>query len=538
MGSGAAGLTAALAARKAGAEVMILERTGKLGGTTAMSGGIVWVPNNDHMGEVGSTDTRDNALAYLRSLAHGASNDALIETYVDTAPDAIRFLEAETLLRFHALRMPDYHYEFPGGSFGRSLIADLICGGDLGELRAKLRQSPNFPIPITPLDVDRRGAIASFTGDGADGGFLASDEMMSRIENDMLGCGAGLVAGLLKACVEAGVVLRTECRARGLLLEGHAVIGAEVEQNTKLRHVRATRGVIIASGGFERNAQLVRDFVGGPLQGAIGSPGCEGDGLVMAMQAGAALSNMAEAWWVPVLRIPGEEYEGSEFRRPTTIERSMPGAIIVNRKGRRFVNEAHNYNDVTHAFHVFDPVAFDYSNLPAWIVMHQGRLDRHAFLTRFPGDPVPNWLTAAPTLRELAAKIGIDPDGLSETVERFNAHARNGVDPDFGRGASRHDTYTGDTSLHGAFATLGPLNQAPFYAMRIYPGAIGTKGGPKTNSRAEILDHAGVVIPGLYAAGNAMASFNGMAYPGAGGTIGPAITFGYIAGRAAAGGNI
>jgi 3-oxosteroid 1-dehydrogenase len=537
MGSGASGLTAGLAARKAGADVAVWERTDKLGGTSAMSGGIAWIPNNHHMAEVGSSDTRENALAYLRSLALGASDDALLQTFVDVAPEALKFLESASSLRFRALRMPDYHEEFPGGTYGRSVIAEIVSGKELGNWRSRLRPAPNFPIPITPLDLELMGAVASFTGEGDDDNFLASDEMVKRIENDMLGCGAGLVAGLIKASLDAGIRFCTNARVRRLVLSDGAVTGAVAERDGKNVRIRVRRGVIIASGGFERNDQLVRDFLRGPLQGPIGSPGCEGDGLLLAMEAGAALTNMSEAWWVPVLRIPGEEYEGREFSRPTTIERGMPGVIMVNRKGQRFVNEASNYNDVTRVFHTFDPVAFEFSNLPAWIIMHKGRLDRHAFLTRLPNDPVPNWLIEASTIRELATKLGIDPDSLEKTVARFNQNAALGIDPDFGRGTSKFDVYHGDPSREGTFGTLGPLNEPPYYAMPIYPGSIGTKGGPKTGSNAEVLNIRGNVISGLYAAGNAMGSFMGMAYPGAGGTIGPGITFGYLAGRAAAGRN-
>lgn len=530
IGTGAAGLSAALSARKVGAEVCILERSDKLGGTTAMSAGVAWVPCHSHMSKVGSTDTREAALVYLNTLSLGKTSEEMLETYVDNGPDVIDFLERETLLRFHALRMPDYHPEFAGATFGRSVIPNLISGKELGALRPALRMSPHFPIPYTLIDVDE--AIATPPPPGED--FLSSPVLLERLENDMLGSGAALVAGLLRGALDAGADLRTEMRVRSLIVEDGTVTGVSVEHADATLRIGARRGVVLATGGFERNDALVQTFLRGPLEVSSGSPSNEGDGLRMAMEVGAELGNMSEAWWQPAAHIPGEEYDGLPFYRIVHFERTMPGAIMVNAAGRRFVNEAHNYNDIGRSFHSFDPVAFEFSNLPAWIILDHQRLDRYPILTRYPGDPVPNWLIQAPTLRELAVKIGIDADGLEATVKRFNENAVRGEDPDFHRGRSIYDRYNGDSSLEGSFKSLGPVQAAPFYALRIYSGCIGTKGGPKTNERAEVLSVRGGIIPGLYAAGNTMAGITGMAYPGGGGTIGPALVFGHIAGRAAA----
>ncbi len=207
---------------------------------------------------------------------------------------------------------------------------------------------------------------------------------------------------------------------------------------------------------------------------------------------------------------------------------------MVNRAGKRFVNEAHNYNDVGRSFRNFDPVAFDYPNLPAWIILDSTFLDKYPFGTRYPGDPIPAWLESAPTLRELAEKIGVNPDGLEDTVTRFNANVERGEDPDFHRGRSKYDRHYGDPSREGALQSLGPIQQGPFYACRVYSGVLGTKGGPKINAKSEVVNVRGGRIPGLYAAGNVSGGFTGMAYPGAGATIGPGLVFGHIAGREAA----
>jgi len=342
------------------------------------------------------------------------------------------------------------------------------------------------------------------------------------------------MAGLLKAAVDRSVTLLRGVRARRLVMKDGAVIGVEGEQNGQNVRVGARRGVVLASGGFEWDEGLTRDLLRGPVDGPLSPPFNEGDGLVMASEVGAALANTAEAWWMPMMQIPGEEYEGRQLNRLTSLERCGRGAIIVNRAGKRFVNEAHNYNDVGRAFHNFDPVAFDYGNLPAWVIVHQGYLDRYPFLTHFPGDTIPKWLVQAATLTELATKIGVSPQGLEDTVARFNANAARGEDPDFQRGKSIYDQYFGDAQYVGASRTLGPLDQPPFFACRIYSGVLGTKGGAKTNERAEVLNVRGLPIPGLYAAGNASASITGMSYPGAGATLGPGLTFGHIAGRGAA----
>ena len=525
IGSGSAGLSAALAARAGGAEVCILERSHMFGGTSAMSGGVAWIPNNHCMAEVGSSDTREAALTYLDSLSLGKTERVQLETFVDEGPSVIRFLEKATSLRFRALRLPDYHPEFPGGTFGRAIAPEAQGAKELGDLRPALRPSPQFPVPLSLLDTERLAA-------GEDP--LASPVVVERIEQDIVVSGGALIAGMVKAALAQKISLRLKTRARSLFVDNGTVVGVGAEHDGKTLRFGARRGVILASGGFERNSALTKEFIRGPLIGPSGSPSNEGDGLLMAMEIGAALGNMTEAWWMPSLHIPGEEYDGQPFYRMTAVERWMPGSIIVNRQGRRFVNEAHNYNDIGRSFHSFDPVSFTYTNLPAWVIVHHGFLERYAFLTRFPGDPIPNWLTTAPSLSALAAKIGVDAAGLEETVKRFNANALLGKDPDFHRGESFYDRHLGDPSREGPLQTLGPLDEPPFYAMQVYPGALGTKGGPKTNERAEVLNVRGGLIPGLYAAGNVMAGVTGMAYAGAGGTIGPALVFGHIAGRNAA----
>ncbi|MET0547426.1 MAG: FAD-dependent oxidoreductase [Caulobacterales bacterium] len=526
IGSGSAGMSAALSAHEAGSKVLVLERSQKLGGTSAVSGGLPWVPNNHHMHEVGCADSREEALTYLRRLSAGKMDDALCETFVDTAPGVIKFLEDKTDLEFVALTIPDYHPEFEGGKVGRSLTAKLFAAGELGALRPALRMSPHFPIPVSLADV-------------SDGKTNLLDPAMiaDRMARDLVGTGHALMAGLIKAVQDRGIPMKLGVRARDLVIENGTVVGLLCEQDGKSIRIGARRGVIIASGGFEWNEDLLKTYVFGPTPAPLSPPFNEGDGLRMAINAGAELGNMSEAWYHASMRIPGEEYEGRQLNRLTSAERHSPGAIIVNAKGQRFVNEALSYHDVCHAMRMLDPLKFDFPNERAWVVVHQGYMDRYTFLTRMPGDPVPRWITQAPTIAELAQKIGVDADGLQATIARFNANAAQGTDPDFHRGESAYDRYYGDRDREGAFQTLGPLDQGPFYACELRIGTIGTRGGPRVNSRAEVLASGGGIVPGLYAAGNAMASFTGMSYPGAGGTIGPALTFGHIAGQSAASGS-
>jgi hypothetical protein len=266
-----------------------------------------------------------------------------------------------------------------------------------------------------------------------------------------------------------------------------------------------------------------------------GVPSNTGDGLRMAMRVGAALGAMREAWWVPVVRLPGERADGGSNVQLVLRERTLPRSLVINRSGRRFTNEAANYNALGGAFHTFDPGSFDYVNQPCWLVFDQGFVDAYGGFGTGPGGPAPSWLTRADSIAELADDLGVPADTLAQTVDRWNGFVAQGHDDDFGRGDSAYDGWCGDrTQYPGVFATLGPVDQGPFYAVELIGSALGTKGGPLTTADGEVLDVDGAVIHGLYAAGNAMAAPTGMVYGGAGGTLGPALVFGYRAGRAAA----
>ena len=296
--------------------------------------------------------------------------------------------------------------------------------------------------------------------------------------------------------------------------------------------VRARRGVVLATGGFEWDAKLVEAYLRGPMRGPVSPPNNTGDGLRMAMAHGADLANMGEAWWVPIVQLPGDTFQGHKRSRSVRLERTRPRSIIVNRAGKRFLNEAGEYNSMAGPFQYLDP-RDGYANDPAWIVFDSLHLKRYGFLGVPPGEPAPEWFSPSADLTELAAKIGIDADGLARTLAAWNDNVAHETDPDFGRGSSAYDGYWGDDkATTTAGKTLGPIDTAPYYAVPVSIGAMGTKGGPRTDRDGRVLHVNGSAIPGLFAAGNAMAGATGKAYGGAGGTLGPAMVFGYRVGLA------
>ena len=522
LGTGAAGLVAALAAAEAGASVGLYERADVVGGTTALSGAIVWVPNNHHMVEHGLSDSFEEALEYVCSLSFGLIDPDLAAAFVESAAEAVEFVESASPLRFHVVEeYPDYHSDRPGGKpkGGRSLDPGLVCFDDLGEWAGRVVHGPeNYRYQAEEAR--------------AKGATVPADELADREARDVRGRGQALAGGLLKGCLDAGVAPVLGARAVELVLEAGRVAGVRFEDGSE---VRARRGVVIATGGFEWDEQLVRAFLRGPMTAAVGIPTNTGDGLRMAQRAGALLGNMREAWWVPVVEIPGDELLGQPRHYLLLGERHLPGSIMVNGRGRRFTNEATNYNALGGAFHQIDVTRFEYANLPAWFVFDGRYFREYGFAGLRPGSEAPAWLHGGASLSELAESIGVPADALAATVERWNAQCETGVDADHGRGENPYDLWYGDQRWTGTpRSVLGPLDEPPFFAVEVHSGALGTKGGPQTDRDARVLDLGGEPIPGLYAAGNAMASVTGMSYAGGGGTLGPAMAFGYRAGRHAA----
>jgi len=487
IGSGASGLAAALAAANGGAKVTVFEREPKFGGTTALSGGNAWLPGHAGLPD----DSAELGLTYLRELSLGDSDDGLLQVFAREAGPTAARVERETAMRLQAIPYCDYHAERPGGREQGGRTLEPVPYDPSEKTAGLVREAPNVTGPITYVE------LATGEYDRA--------ELQRRSEQGTLTLGRALVAGLLDACVEAGVDLRA---------------------NERVRERPDADAVVIATGGFERDSALAKAFLRGPMLAPVGAPGAQGDGLRMAMGAGAALGCMSEAWWCPAISIPGETIDGAPMFRLILTERARAGSLIVDSTGRRFVNEAQNYNDLGRALQDFDPARFAFRHVPAWLIFDGTYRETYRLGPLSRRDPDPEWLATAPDLAGLAKQIDVAPATLEATVARFNDGAARGEDPDFGRGSYPYDRFIGE---------VGPLERGPYYALRVLPGCLSTKGGPRTDADGRIRAiEDGAPIPGLYAAGNAAASAFGLAYPGAGGTLGPALVFGFRAGDAAA----
>ncbi|HZR14944.1 MAG TPA: FAD-dependent oxidoreductase [Acidimicrobiia bacterium] len=527
LGSGAAALVAATLAHDGGASVAVLEKADLIGGTTGVSGGMPWIPMNRHMAEVGVDDSRDEALAYIRRLTLGREPDPdLVEVYVDTAPEMLDYLEAKTPLRMTAPpAFNDYYAHLPGGKpAGRSIEpVPFDARSELGpEQASRVRTSPHLPW----LTMDEGAKF--LRGDGPPDVALAQ----RRQADDVRVLGSALVASLFKGLLDRGVDVTTAVAARELVVVDGEVVGVRVEDVASggSRCVGARKGVVLACGGFEWNDEMVRAFVGQDLE-PMGPPHNEGDGLRMAMEAGARLANMGSFWGQPAISEPGFELDGRPVPQMASV-RSIPGVIVVNRHGRRFVNEGATYQDFPKVNTTFDPVAIDYPNeAPQWIVFDQRVKDSAVVLpTVLPGQAAPAWITQAPTLRELASAMGVDGDAFEQTVAEWNDAVGRGEDARFGRGTTKFEVHMSGRDPSPRIC-MAPLGQPPFYAIPLRNGTLGTNGGPLVDRHARVRRFGGGVVPGLYAAGNVAASVFGPAYPGGGATIGPAMTFGYLAGR-------
>ncbi len=528
VGSGGAALTAAILAHDHGARTIVMERSSKVGGTTAVSGGALWTPMNSHMKDLGVPDTREEALAYCLKITEGRASDSLVEAYVDTAHVMADYLEAKTPLVFSAMTMADYHPEQVGGkSGGRSLESNIYDINELGEWKDKVR--PHAIPVMNHQTTEEQFTTYEMILNAAN---IPMDLVLERMDKGLVGRGNALIAGLLKGCIDRGVTVLLETRALELITEAGRVIGVRAEKEGEDYRVKANGGVILGCGGFEWNETLKNKYLQGVITHPHSPPYNEGDGITMAAEVGADLTNMHEAWWMPALAVPGDEYEGHPYNYVCVTERSCPHGILVNRQGRRFVNESASYNDMMKAFFHVDENGTGYRNLPCWAILDSQYRENYTMVTVCPGDPDPEWAIKDDTLEGLAEKIGIDASGLVDTVARFNGFAQKGKDLEFERGDCAYDRYMGDRSA--PHPNLGAIATPPFYAIEVFAGAIGTKGGPRTDVDARVLNVRGRAIPGLYAIGNTASGVSGPGYYGPGGTIGPGMTFGYRAGIHAA----
>jgi succinate dehydrogenase/fumarate reductase flavoprotein subunit len=354
-----------------------------------------------------------------------------------------------------------------------------------------------------------------------------------RRAQGLTGRGNALIGALMEACLVNGVELVANARVVGLDRSNGKITGVDVVREGVEERYETRRGVVLASGGFEWNKTLVRSLIGLPLEAPLSPPHNDGDALKMASRVGAQMAHTRMAWWVPSVTVDGETVDGVPSHRTLSGNKGLPGAICVNRGGRRFANEALNYNDFGQAMAAFDPHSYEFPNLPAWVIFDERHYQTYPLgLAEVPRDVArERLLRTAPTLRALAEEIGVDGNGLVAEVDEFNRHAHDGLDPVFRRGETAWERYRADPNFPNP--TVRPFGEGPYYAYRQRLGCFGTKGGPAIDDKSRVLDLEGRPIEGLFAAGNASACVFGPAYPGGGGTIGPAIVFGYIAGAMA-----
>jgi 3-oxosteroid 1-dehydrogenase len=532
-GSGAAGMTAALTAARHGLRAVVLEKTDRFGGSTARSGGGIWAPGNEVLRRAGVRDTPEQAAAYLAHVAGAGVPEASRRALLAGGPEMLAFVRAHTPVDFAWVPgYADYYPEAPGGlAPGRSVEPVPLDARVLGEELARLGPS-YLPAPeyVTITQADYRWLSLGTRHPRA---LLTAGRVSARAARDRvlrrrtLSMGQALAAGLRAGLASAGVPVWLGAALTGLEVSDGRVTGVRATRDGRPVLVRAGRGVLIATGGFERNEAMRRRYQRAPIgtSWTTGSAGNTGDGIAAGEALGAALGLMDDAWWGPTIPLSGGPYF-------CLAERSLPGCILVNGAGQRFVNESAPYVDAVHAMYAAHSA--ENPHIPAYLVFDQRYRNNYVFAGLPPRKALPRrWFRAGAvfggaSLAELAAETGVDASGLAKTVARFNEFADSGIDADFGRGSSAYDRYYSDPRCRPN-PNLAPLDRPPFYAAKIVPGDLGTKGGLVTDERARVLRADGTVIPGLYAAGNASASVMGHSYAGAGATIGPAMTFAYLA---------
>lgn len=533
VGSGASGLSAAIKAADAGLRTLVLESTEKWGGTTNLSGGGLWMPNNPLMAKLGIPDSVEEALSYLDAAigdAGPASSPERRRAFVASVPEVYRFLEGHGVRWTAAKDYPDYYPDRPGGKIGRSIEVEPFDAKRLGDWFRSSRCDESVPLPLKTDDVWLLTRAWS-TRDGFArgvrfffrtlGGFLRGKRLY--------GIGAAFVMTLMEIVRRQGTEVLLSTPLRSLVVEDGVVVGAEASRpdGSALR-IRARDGVVLAAGGFAQNTEWRQKYHGIPGYSSAAA-GDLGSAIEIAESIGAQLALMDDAWWggsVPSAGPGG----GPMF---AVAERSMPFSIIVDSSGERYTNESASYIDFGHAMLERNKTV---PAVPSWLILDTRNRRRYLNSALAQGSKKlreAGIVHKARTIEELAGRLGMAPENLRSTVDRFNGFARTGEDLDFGRGRTAYDRYYGDPGVRPN-PNLGTLEKGPFTALQLVPGDLGTKGGLLTDADARVLDTSGAPIPGLYAAGNTTASVMGRTYPGPGSTIAPAVIFGYRAAQHAA----
>lgn len=549
VGSGAAGLTAAVRASDLGLTVLVLEKAHKFGGTSATSGGVVWIPNHG----LGTGDSREEALRYLDAVSSGPVRRERLEAFVDQGSEAVRYLQSIGL-QLQVMPWPDYFSERTGARSDRSLVCPIYDGRELGhEFHVLREQFTRFKLLNRyTMDFGEAFGISS----QAPGWKTQLARVIGRYWADLgtrratrrdrlLSLGGALIGPLRKRLLDRRIELRLGAAVKALQLTSGRVTGVEVEHLGQRRTIGAGRGVIVCAGGFEWSQELRNrhfSIPGDVMWSSTPEQANRGEVLQAAVDIGADLDFMESGWWAPTMLKPIDGVSNFDEIHQAVFDVGRPHSVCVNRHGDRFVNEAASYDRFGNAM-VQDQLKTG-ANAPCWLVFDATFRRKFTAGGYMPSPIMPDgkiapdhwdhYIFKAATLAELAKKIALDPDKLQQVVAKMNDYARTGVDPEFGRGSHDYDRTFGDVNLKPN-PCLGLIDQAPYYAIPINLGDLGTKGGLKADARARVLDKEGQPISGLYAAGNAAGSPFGDCYPGAGGTIGPAMVFGYIAANDIAG---
>jgi len=536
VGSGGGGMAAALAAADAGARVRVLEKQDRIGGSTCMSGGILWVPNNPVMLAQGIPDSYEDAMAHFEAVVGNVGPASSFErrhAFLSAGPEMVTFLQRRGMRFSYCRGYSDYYSSAKGGhDLGRGIEPVPYDGRVLGEFLGRLQPGLAQSLGLAVMTNEARSLSHYNRSVRA---FCTSARVVvrtygARLRGEtLLTNGASLIAQMLTDALARGISVWTEAPVDELIVEDGRVVGVRTQQAGRAVCIRARQGVLLASGGFAHNAAMREQYGADQPNRArwsIANPGDTGEVLQLAMELGAKTDLMDEAWWLPSPRT-------GRFGQSTLDQaRQRPRTIYVDAAGHRFVNESNSYMEVGKEMYARNKTS---RAVPCWLIFDDRYRKRYAHLRSRPGRLPRTLLTSgmvkqAWTLDDLAAMCGIDPGGLNETVERFNEGARLGIDPEYGRGESAYNKALGDPN-HRVHPCLGPVDEPPYYAVQVVPGDIGTCGGLVTDEFARVLDEQDTPIAGLYATGNGTATVMGRHYLGPGASIANTMVFGYVAAR-------
>lgn len=547
VGSGAGALLAANRAHDLGMHVVVIEKSDRYGGTSALSGGGIWIPNNR---DIRHQDSIEEALTYFKACTRGLVSDEKLLAYLDSAPEMVEYMRQQVGVKYNAVQgYSDYCQQLPCAlDSGRTMFVEPVDAGILGDDFFALREADMGAKLFGRIALDyydgqllgarakgwKRKIFSLIWNYWSDAAWRLKTRRDRRVT-----MGNALIAGLRIGLKKRQVPILLNTRLERFIVENGVVTGVVASRDGNEFTIHASHGVIVASGGFEQNQTLRTSLLKTPTQAQWSVTPMHnntGDALLAGESIGADTEFMHEAWWAPTVRIPAADTPNVNMRSALFIERSYAHSLCVNRLGKRFANEAMSYNDFGHE--MIRDNADSGANVPCWFVFDANYRRKNILGRIMPGSIMPDsslppewWDTVlyrADSLGALASKIGIAPEVLDDTVQTFNGYAKTGIDLDFNRGHYSFDRFYCDPR-HQPNSSLGALDRPPYYAIRVDLGDLGTKGGLKVDSDANVLDLEGNPIPGLYAIGNASGAVTAQSYPGAGGTLGPALTFGYRA---------